>query len=412
MLFCVFLIFAGLAHLVYYFALRSDMDVFFWMTLNQTNIEESFDFIKSYPYNNWLKLVAWLFFASLSVKYLLSIYTSLAGKITKISGLIILVVFGAWLIERAINDEDKSFIAKINKIYPLRLATSALMHDAMAANMDVVPALENSESKPKADMIVLVIGESASASRWSSLGYSGNHTTRPLDKFQSSTIVKNVVSNGNNTAMTMPVLLTGKEVSQFSSEGVSTYLDYAKKAGFHTLTYSNQNVFDANENFFHMAFIKRSNDFRKVQDGSMDEALQVGVQEAIKYAHNGESILLTLHTIGSHPVVSKRYPKSMEKFNDPYDNSILYTSSLLEDWINLLQNHDNKRIILIYISDHGLVTPECGANYSHGFSKSAFQVPLFIWANENFLKTNKSWFDMALKEAHTTHDNRIFFQPY
>jgi len=126
MLFCVFLIFAGLAHLVYYFALSSDMDVFFWMTLNQTNIEESFDFIKSYPYNNWLKLIAWLFFASLSVKYLLSIYTSLAGKITKISGLIILVIFGAWLIERTINDEDKSFIAKINKIYPLRLATSAL----------------------------------------------------------------------------------------------------------------------------------------------------------------------------------------------------------------------------------------------------------------------------------------------
>ena len=68
-------------------------------------------------------------------------------------------------------------------------------------------------------------------------------------------------------------------------------------------------------------------------------------------------------------------------------------------------------MVLLYISDHGLNLPECGGQYTHGYARSAYEVPMLVWANERFQQAQPQW--LAQVQAHATdtemaYDNRVF----
>jgi glucan phosphoethanolaminetransferase (alkaline phosphatase superfamily) len=158
------------------------------------------------------------------------------------------------------------------------------------------------------------------------------------------------------------------------------------------VTLSNQTRFNIGESFIFTAFSQRSAQFHQLQPSAQwDDALTPFLAQALDSTPASQKLLLTVHTYGSHPRVNDRYPPAAAQWLDPYDNSIAYTSQLLADWIARLARMDNRRTVLIYISDHGLTFPACGGSYVHGATRSAYEVPLMLWGNARFRANNTEW---------------------
>ena len=82
--------------------------------------------------------------------------------------------------------------------------------------------------------------------------------------------------------------------------------------------------------------------------------------------------------------MQERYPRSAARFADVYDNSLRYTSDLLVQWIQRIEQSTTQQqtAMLIYSSDHGVAMPPCADHYRTGSGLSSLQVPLLVWSNQ------------------------------
>ncbi len=412
------LLLAGAAHLAYFLAVHSDIDEFFWITVLGAHASESWQYLQSYRWQEGLQLLAWLAAALYCATYLWHRAPAVQRRGARAALLALLAPWLLWVgASAAKSNSPAEAVRKIDRIYPMRLPESYLHYTNTAAHLHTVPAVAPPPQAAKADVVVVVIGESASAARWSLLGYGGADTNAALRPLLPSLAVLRVLANGNNTAKTVPMLLSGKSLQaqrgqpEPASQGhFVTYLDQARQAGFQVASLSNQGAGSANESFFHIAFRQRSDSFAKLPEGQWDGALTPFIDQALQPAATAP-LLLTLHTYGSHPQPAKRYPPKQAPFADAYDNSIAYSSSLLAQWIARLEPLQERRVVLLYISDHGLNLPDCGGQYTHGYARSAYEVPMLVWANERFQQAQPQW--LAQVQAHATdfhmaYDNRVF----
>lgn len=415
----VLLVFVGLAHLAYFYAVGSAPDEFFWFTVLSTQVQESMDYVASYRWRDAARLLAWLIVAGGATVYLLRHARPLRSRGLRAVLWAIACIWLAWFSVAAYKGEDAvATWRKINRIYPVGLAEAYARKTVVGDQVFAVPEVAAPLRAPKADVVVVVIGESASAQRWSLLHSLENDTNAPLRPYLPGLHVLPVMSNGNNTAQTVPVLLTGDSAGAAAAgaQGTATYLDWARKAGFSVATFSNQGASGAAESFFQTAFRQRSDVFGNLQGGQWDQALTAPLQEALAQSAGASAkpLLVSLHTYGSHPRAGKRYPPDMAQWEDVYDNSIAYSSHLLAQWIGMLDALQGRRVLLMYISDHGVNFPACGGQYVHGSARSAFEVPMLLWANERFRADNEVWWQQA--GAHTApqpqglpqYDNRVF----
>jgi glucan phosphoethanolaminetransferase (alkaline phosphatase superfamily) len=391
----VLLVVIGFAHLTYSLAIDSVPDEYFWFTLSGSSFREALGYISSYRYADALRLVSWLLLACLSVYWLWSRDTVLRGY-WRWLGWIGLLIWLVWIINSIKNNgvDPIKFLtlSKVERVYPSMFIRSYLRYRKSSKNIFVIPSIKKPVHPPMADVVVLVIGESASAQRWSLFGYQGNPTNAALSHWQDGIVALPVQTNGNNTALTAPILLAGQPLGL--TGGVLTYLDKAAKAGFKVVTLSNQIRFDFDirDSFTFTVFSQRSTEFHQLQPGAQwDEALTPLFMRALDGTPAPAKLMLTVHTYGSHPVVKDRYPSAAAQWPDAYDNSISYTSRLLADWIARLDRVNDRRVVLIYISDHGLAFPACGGSYAHGYTRSAYEVPLMIWSNALFRTNNAAW---------------------
>ena len=408
----VLLVVGGAAQLAYFFAVKSDLDEFFWITLFATHAQESWEYVQSYRWQDGLQLLAWLA-GALYCAVLLWRRAPLVRSVWVRAPLAL--VCGVWLawagVSAAKSDSLAATVRKIDRIHPMRVLESYLHYASTAAQLHAVPQTVPPDSSPKADAIVVVIGESASALRWSLLDYGGADTNAALRPHVKNMGVFNVLANGNNTAQTVPVLLRGQTLDELPEQGFLTYLDQAKEAGFYVASLSNQSANGASESFFHVAFRQRSAFFTKAQDGQFDGALTPLLDDVLQRwttQPQQQPLMVTLHTYGSHPRPAKRYPLESARSVDVYDNSIAYSSDLLGEWIERLQRLHDRRVVLLYISDHGLSFPECGGQYTHGYARSAYEVPMLVWANERFRQANSGWLEQVQANTHNAYDNRVF----
>lgn len=415
------LVLAGAAHLAYFFAVHSDMDEFFWITVLGAHASESWEYLQSYRWQEGVQWLVWLAAAVYCAAYLWRRAPAVQRRVVRAGLLALLAPWLLWVgVSAAKSDSPAVAVRKIDRIYPMRLPESLLHYAGTAAHLHAVPTVAPPPHVAKADVVVVVIGESATAARWSLLGYDGADTNAALRPWSPSLAVLRVLANGNNTAKTVPMLLSGKslEAKRGQPEPASqghfvTYLDQARQAGFQVASLSNQGAGSGNESFFHIAFRQRSHRFAKLPEGQWDGALTPLMEQVLQSTGAGAPapLLLTLHTYGSHPQPAKRYPPEQARLADVYDNSIAYSSSLLAQWIARLEQLQERRVVLLYISDHGLNLPECGGQYTHGYARSAYEVPMLVWANQRFQQAQPQW--LAQVQAHATdtemaYDNRVF----
>lgn len=134
----------------------------------------------------------------------------------------------------------------------------------------------------------------------------------------------------------------------------------------------------------------------------VDDMLLVEEMKRSMASHPKGKHLIILHTKGSHFSYVQRYPRSFAKWGpecvsvdrecsreqliNAFDNSVLYTDTVISEVINQLRD---KRAIIFYASDHGESINE--HKHLHGTPRDMappeqFRVPLLVWASDKYLE--------------------------
>lgn len=292
------------------------------------------------------------------------------------------------------------------------LRNMATMKELQAQRQDM-PDKDSAESTYKAQMIVVVIGESASRDHLSLYGYPLPTTPR-LDTISKGLYVfTDAVASSTSTAENMPRLLTfmTDEPSNKDWFDYPTLLQLFQILGYRTYWLSNQERTGEMSNLSGILSCDAdvvkylgSQDSEDHYLSKYDEILLPDLKECLV---NKDSLqLVFLHTMGSHFQYHNRYPSNQRKFRSKdiigtlprpwlnkskrelianYDNSILYTDSILIEVINGIRDYD-KPAIMVYVSDHGEDVYD-DRDYRGRDPKFA-RVPFLIYVNEPYHSSN------------------------
>ena len=257
------------------------------------------------------------------------------------------------------------------------------------------------------ELIILVVGETARADRFSLNGYAKE--TNPLLKQEDVVSFSNVYSCGTATAVSVPCMF-----SNFGREGYGdnkakhsqNLIDVLLHAGVHILWRDN------NSDTRGLAHGALYEDFKSPVKNPIcdvecrDEGMLVGLQDYISGKKEGD-MLIVLHQMGNHgPAYYKRYPQSFEQFkpvcknnelerctreeiNNAYDNAILYTDYFLSKVIGVLKKNSKEfETAMIYMSDHGESLGEKNL-YLHGLPyfmapEEQKHIGAIMWFGEQF----------------------------
>lgn len=373
---------AGILDIFYVYYFGTFVDEFFFATALRSTKEEVAEFYKTLPEVPLVVSAAWVLVCGI-IGVLLNKTKDVVFKKFKILQwvwvpatmvwVLLIVLYGVGLRRFEILDSIKS-------IYPSHLVFAAISQRMISSEALYVPLIPDQVSPKRGiDIVVVVIGESSSAQRWSLLGYQRNGTNAALKGIQQLK-VSQVLAQDFVTAGALPFVLMGRSVGDSIRDRAPSFLDIAKYNGYKVFVYNNSRALGKGDFFVHV--LRRSASvYQKINSGgAYDEVLTPWLEGALK--DDAPRKLIVLHTYGSHEIVKNRYPSKYAVFSDAYDNSIYYTSDLLSQWINLLDKKTNQSVLMLYTSDHGLVMPPCSDDYRHGRGLSSLEVPYVVWGND------------------------------
>lgn len=273
--------------------------------------------------------------------------------------------------------------------------------------------LETLTSSHSAERIVVVIGESASRDHLSLYGYP-LRTTPCLDSIRDDlNVFIDAVASSASTADNIPRLLTlmTDEPEDKSWYDFPSILQLFRELGYRTYWLSNQEYSGQWSNLSTILALD-ADVLKYVGNLESDEHYLYRYDDALipewkKTVAANDSLQLTfLHLMGSHFQYDRRFPESRSRFSADdvmekmprtwldrdkasiianYDNSILYTDSILSLVIKDVKEQ-RQPTVLIYLSDHGEDVYD-DRDY-RGRDTKFTEVPFLIYANEAYRERN------------------------
>ena len=259
-------------------------------------------------------------------------------------------------------------------------------------------------------VVVMVLGESSRADRWSLNGYARD--TNPLLEQEPNLVsLSDVVTAVSATRLSVPVIMSRKPATQSLRAGFSekSFISAYREAGFKTFWLSNQMSFGEFDTpvsvfakeadvtrFFNLGGFTNRSDF--------DEVLLTPLQNAIN--DPAPKKLIVLHTLGNHWNYSHRHPQKFDRWkpslfgidkpaytslklkgeiNNSYDNSILYTDWFLSQVIGMLKTGP-ALTSMFYVADHGqtLYDGTCKLAFHGHNTQFEFHVPAVVWYSDAY----------------------------
>lgn len=297
-----------------------------------------------------------------------------------------------------------------------KIASHAVLHKTAEDAVLIDPTTS------KKELIILVVGETARADRFSLNGY--QRDTNPLLSKQKVVSFSNVSSCGTSTGVSVPCMFSSLGRDKYDKEKAlaqENVLDVLKKNGIEVLWRDN------NSDSKGVATRVKYEDFKSptLNPVCEGECRDIGMLSGLdKYidAHKSQDMMIVLHQMGNHgPEYYRRYPKAFERFtpacqtgelrdcskqeiDNAYDNAILYTDYFLSEVISFLKKYDSTHeTAMLYIADHGESLGEHGI-YLHAAPymiapREQTHVPAIVWTGKNFdyrMDDIKSYQDHAL----------------
>jgi lipid A ethanolaminephosphotransferase len=278
----------------------------------------------------------------------------------------------------------------------------------------------------RTELMVLVVGETARADRFSLNGYL--RETNPLLAKQDVVSLGNVSSCGTSTGVSLPCMFSALGRDDYSKEAALSQenaLDVLFDHGVEILWRDN------NSDSKGVATRLKYEDFKSptlnpnCEGECRDIGMLSGLDQFIE-ARRGKDILIVLHQMGNHgPEYYRRYPKEFERFkpvcmtgelqnctkqeiDNSYDNAILYTDYFLSNVIDFLKKYDEQfATAMLYVSDHGESLGEHGI-YLHAAPyviapKEQTHVPAIMWMGQHFDYTKQQL--LPYKDYALSHDD-------
>lgn len=262
-------------------------------------------------------------------------------------------------------------------------------------------------NKSKNELIILVVGETARADRFSLNGYTKE--TNPELRKQDVVSMTDVSACGTSTGESVPCMFSVMKRKHFDREDalhIENALDVLYKNGVQILWRDN------NSDSKGVAVRMQYQDFRSptLNPACDEECRDIGMLSGLdKFiaAKGSKDILIVLHQMGNHgPEYYRRYPKEFERFtptckssdlkncsqeeiDNAYDNAILYTDFFLSKVIDFLKKYDGQyETAMLYVSDHGESLGEHGL-YLHAAPyilapKEQTHIPAIVWMGQHF----------------------------
>lgn len=242
-------------------------------------------------------------------------------------------------------------------------------------------------------IFVLGIGESMNHAHCSFNNQYHRHTTPHLEKIENTLFYTNYYTSATYTEQAVPMLLTRATANNFNSNYEELPLQTVfKETGYKTYVISHQSQIMNNgvdgylaEGADSVIFVNSDREIVHTLEGLTEEQ---------------ENVFALLHFSGSH-FFYNNYPchynkwrpnynhdkeiKSDSLFINAYDNSLLYTDSLLYACVEALKK-SGKEASFVFTSDHGeYLDSHIGG---HGLSckptKEEYHVPLMVWYSEEY----------------------------
>ncbi len=306
--------------------------------------------------------------------------------------------------------EHKDLRQRANPLYYLYSLGKLSANSLRSVSAGAIKAIGIDAMIPAADvereLIILVVGETARADRFSLNGYS--RETNPRLREKNVLSFSDFQACGTSTAVSVPCmfLLDGKSKESGAIKQQENLLDVLQRSGVNVLWRDNNSGSKGVADRVQYADFSSPKTNPVCDTECRDEGMLSGLQDYID-AHPRGDILIVLHQLGSHgPAYHKRYPPAFEKFSpackesdlsrcsreeisNAYDNTILYTDHFLAKAIGFLQKNDRRfETALFYVSDHGESLGENGL-YLHGLPKAIapvaqLHVPALMWFGSRF----------------------------
>lgn len=337
-------------------------------------------------------------------------------------------------------EEENAFLADLKNTYPIGLVISGWytykeqkkINYAFEKNIDfkfnASQILKNNEK----EIYVLVLGETSRRESWQLNGYS--RSTNPFLSQQKNLInFTDFISVSNVTRQSIPMMLTRKpeiKVNRYDFEEKSVITAF-KEAGFRTYWLSTQQkfgTFDTSTSVYakeadEIVFLNKTG---YQQAGIHDDVLVSELEKIVKQKNYKQFIVI--HTLGSHYNYQHRYPEDFSQYKpdlenlknyslqdirfkqelkNSYDNSILFSDYVLNNFIEILKKQKNSISFLLYSSDHGedIFDEKCKSS-GHGLETSRnFEIASFIWYSNSFSEkyANKIQFLKQNKDSKINH---------
>lgn len=345
-------------------------------TLN-TNFSEAQSFLNPYLFLYLFAtcVIPLFLLFKLKLKHIKFSY-ALLSKLSYI-GFYLVGSYGLWfgVVGKDLVLQLRPLSSLITPISPIRSSVLLYNSKAKASLSYQHIALDAKLKDDKKRVLVLVIGESVRSENLN------NYTRELMPKFKPQSVsFKDFSSCGVITAISVPCMLTSYTHDTYTNRYLSDYidniLDITQRVGIATYWLDN-NSGSSKACIGGLCDRLKEKYYFDGYDGVMFEKLK----ELL--ARTTQSSFFILHTYGSHgPDYFNRYPKEFEIYKptcqtsalnqckseeilNSYDNSILYTDSLLNQTISWLEQMKDFEVSLWFISDHGESLGE-GGNYMHG----------------------------------------------
>jgi len=330
--------------------------------------------------------------------------------------------------------ENDGLRLQINPAYPIWAAATFGMSSSEEAQktrqpLDVRLAAAVAASRKPA-LVVMVMGETARADRFSYNGYERdtNRYTREHDVVN----FPRVLSCGTATAESVPCIFSGLGQAKFSHGAAmerESIMGAMQRVGIETFWRDNstgckdvcdEQHFEQRADWTHAELCDTT--------GCFDELLLEDFDALLEDRTHDHFIVL--HQRGSHgPAYNTDVPQWAKEYfpecdlpnlrncdraaiNNSYDNTILYTDYFVTRVIDVLDKRSSEfDTAMLYVSDHGESLGENGL-YLHGFPyamapREQIEVPMLFWASAGFYAERAHVDPQCLRttaQGDTSHD--------
>lgn len=315
-------------------------------------------------------------------------------------------------------------------IYPMSLAAIAAGLteygvDSKHGNRRLVDPFQVSRDAAAPQVVVLVIGESSGAKHWQLNGYARATTPFMARRLQSRQIVNFPahMSTAGMTSYAVPSLLSpfGEMNGIGSPPHRRSLVTLLSRAGYRTAWYGANTPQPAGTEADEIVY--SSDDAMLGVDMTYDDWLPLYMGKWLDRVSSG-SAFIVLHTWGNHTPFEARYPPASAVWKDHigkpypksqtidnYDNSILFTDTVLEAAISRLEQ-DRRPAVLVFIADHAEPWMQRSLwRYLAPRDENLLHVPFLMWASESWRQAHASKWkaleDFARSGSTTTHLNVV-----